>query len=243
LRAPVGACHFRGRPAFGGDERRPEGRLQGEFVQATLRGVGQCLEEFHPPGPVADRLPMGTALQGRSPGLPPILHGSTRVPPALEMDGQFRGDLPRLRAITGLLPRANALMQPHAPPGWHPLVHALLIHRVDETIPRCHRPVRPYRGPPRLQKLLPAGQGGTPVLDVARLAVDARSPGGPPQLSPRPHSPVHPPPGPRGCPPPPVPRSGAAGSPPPPRPPLPAPPVPPSRRRPPAARPAAPWRL
>src|SRR5262249_41995945 len=107
-------------------------------------------------------------------------------PPALEMDGQFRGDLPRLRAITSLLPRANALMQPHAPPCWHPLVHALLIHRVDETIPRCHRPVWPYHGPPRLQKLLPAGQGGTPVLDVARLAVDARGHRRRPELYPHP---------------------------------------------------------
>src|SRR5262249_59001013 len=103
-----------------------------------------------------------------------------------------------LRAIPGLLPRANALMQPHAPPGWHPLVHALLIQGVDEAIPRCHRPVWPYRGPPRLHKLLPAGQGGTPVLDVARLAVDARGHGGPRELAPRP---------PRRLPPPLVPRA------------------------------------
>ena len=64
-------------------------------------------------------------------------------------------------------------MQPHTPPCWHPLVHALLVHRVEEAIPRRHRPVRPFHCSPRLQKLLPAGQCGTSFLDVDLLHVDA----------------------------------------------------------------------
>ena len=123
LRPRVRRCHFWGRPAFGGDERRPQRGLHREFLLATRGGVWQCRRSSNPLS-MGDRLLMGTALQGLSPGLPPILHRPMGIPPALEMHRQFRGDLPRLGAIGGLLPRADPLMQPDAPTCWHPLVNA-----------------------------------------------------------------------------------------------------------------------
>jgi hypothetical protein len=89
---------------------------------ATLEGVWQRLEELQSLGQMGDRLLMGTALQGISSCLPQILHRPMGIPPALEMHRQFRSDLPRPCAIAGLLPGANPLMQPYAPPCWHPLV-------------------------------------------------------------------------------------------------------------------------
>ena len=63
-RPGIGVCHFRGRIALGGDQRRAQGGLQVQLLLGTLGGVWQGREQLQPLGEVRDRFHIGRALDG-----------------------------------------------------------------------------------------------------------------------------------------------------------------------------------
>ena len=73
--AGIGVFHFRGRKAFGGDQRRAEGRSASAVPAGHARGIRQRREHLQPLGEMADRLHIGRALDGSLTGLLPVDDG------------------------------------------------------------------------------------------------------------------------------------------------------------------------
>src|SRR5262245_2688721 len=128
---------------------------------------------------------MGMPLDGILSCLFKIVNSPPSVATFLKMHCQFAGYLSCSLTIGGLFAFANASMEPNASSCCHPLVHDILVQRMNKTVPAGDRAIGPLFNSCSPDKLAFCRQAGAALFNSLDFLCESRSHRGHRELHPR----------------------------------------------------------
>src|SRR5207245_433121 len=171
--ASVGALDFERRPAVDGPQLATERDLQSELLLGPPRQDRGGLKETDRSLEVRDGFSWSVPPDGVLPGLMQVTHGSLGIAPPLEMHRELGGDLPRPLTVAGFDTQAHSSVKRRTAPRGDALIEHLTVERVEESIARRDRAIRPLLRSAPPEELLAPREPRTARLDLHAAELDA----------------------------------------------------------------------